>query len=1508
MEISQDILGKVQPLNQSSFTNIKDSEFRPSYDKMGLKQLRDKARNERDLRELYRGRAPYELLQNANDSGASKAAYILTKEGLAFIHDGAWFSLDNFISLADGWSDKDPNACIGHKGLGFRSVLDITPSPYLIKVDEKDFFAIKFTWALNKGHFDKTFQKDKSLRVECEKWKRHGQIVCPVMAIPGLAKKHNLGEGAKVLNDIFRGAFNGSYTTMFWFPAVDPDIETRNLKALSPVPIIANQIGNDQLLGFLNDEVRVLLPFLSTIRNVSLYYERHLVGSVEIPQRTKKNMREGEITVSAIINDEPHPETYYYVSFEIPIPHHIKQNPETPKAVRYLKKASIALLIKIKNEEPLGDDESKFHVYFPTEEKTGTGFIIHGDFYVKPDRSSLMQGDYNEWLLSESANRAANAFLSKLINKYDAKAVFKALAPNANLSSKSSIIFIEKFSEALKRRKKAFIPTGQGFLKPEEVAIPPKIDSAGFWEKNFSDVIQDVFDSEISFLDPAIDSEKTRKFLKLVGVEAFKVERILDFIEIAATKNKNSKWWYDCYSFLANDETLSVKDHSHFTSLKLIPTKTGVIAIPEDDKLVICMPPLGKDNQPSQPTCFERIFQFIDNDIAQRLNDGPDTIKSWVLSRFRIAKFEASDLIPKTIRAITPMLYSGDVKMTVSELYDAWIFIKDTIIASRQILSETFWQDVSRFTLPIKHSNNTEIISPDKLAPAILVYWPDAFITDKKCLLDISGLRRVDTEFLNGLIKKSGDSASIWISFFEKAGVSSSPKQLKYRRIATKKDQYFIHPNRQIEERDTYFTGEYQSDINKAVVVALRNEAVWHEFINNAELCDHELPLTLQSVTIIEGLALCVQMAEKEYNAKNENWTLRLASLIDSLPINHISDNQDDTLYCRGGTSGGHPIEIGSYVKRQLNSYRWLPSTNGPANSADCFLRQSSRRIISKGRAEEELGDILIPYVVVEDIERLAQLQRFGIEVADDINSCSIITLLKVLNILAERLGTDWGKSEIINVPRRWRLIRGAIQEIYRSLNLNQEVVDFPEKIKLATRSRGGIEFCSLPISFAEPGSAIEKAFKNKLCLIDTDRVYSKFFKMANIQRLDTGKTVQEQFMSEERSKPGRFLLDEIVNKLSIYLLSPVIAKSEKAKQGELIVKRIKERFSVRAASSLIVSFSLIEKPEIRDHIEFPLFYLQRKLKKEEGAGGKYYYTLFFKGTADQKVDSLDADVLGEVIAPVFLNGITDEQRGLFPRITSRYQQTKGDPNRMRQYLFRQLGISIEAQEVAQALITGEDFVVSEELLSPPPPVRVVQAVPRENKNGTDFIQEKIEIHKKKLHERTNDFVGTISVRVADKRKANKDKKLPSADNGSVKQEKITAEQQDRGLKGEEEIKRRIELPGGWEGFVFSEDKRYDGCGYDFLCQLGEKEVKMEVKTFSRNGRIFFTPLELQKASEYGQDYYLIGLLDNGPAAIEWQSFSLNDPINTLLEFGEFDFQTKLQASPSDLFNISQSG
>jgi len=159
MDIPASVTAGVTQLDRAQFLKLRDESLRPTVGLDGLKVLKLMALRERDVRELYRGRAPYELLQNADDVKAKRAVFILTQDGLAFAHSGAWFTVANFKSLAEGWSDKNPDECIGHKGLGFRSVLDITPAPHILKVDSRNFFGLKFTWALNNGLYRRRFTR-----------------------------------------------------------------------------------------------------------------------------------------------------------------------------------------------------------------------------------------------------------------------------------------------------------------------------------------------------------------------------------------------------------------------------------------------------------------------------------------------------------------------------------------------------------------------------------------------------------------------------------------------------------------------------------------------------------------------------------------------------------------------------------------------------------------------------------------------------------------------------------------------------------------------------------------------------------------------------------------------------------------------------------------------------------------------------------------------------------------------------------------------------------------------------------------------------------------------------------------------------------------------------------------------------------------------------------------------------------------------------------------------------
>ncbi len=99
----------------------------------------------------YHGRFLIELIQNAHDAlepgvmGAPQRIEIVLAENecqygtLYVANDGPPFTLSNFKALSNlGQSDKDPQKSIGNKGIGFRSVLEITKAPEIYSRKERE--------------------------------------------------------------------------------------------------------------------------------------------------------------------------------------------------------------------------------------------------------------------------------------------------------------------------------------------------------------------------------------------------------------------------------------------------------------------------------------------------------------------------------------------------------------------------------------------------------------------------------------------------------------------------------------------------------------------------------------------------------------------------------------------------------------------------------------------------------------------------------------------------------------------------------------------------------------------------------------------------------------------------------------------------------------------------------------------------------------------------------------------------------------------------------------------------------------------------------------------------------------------------------------------------------------------------------------------------------------------------------------------------------------------------
>lgn len=1490
---------KFRELDFATFEKIRKHELRPSYNLTGLRLLHEKALRERDLRELHRtdrhwGRAPYELLQNADDVGARQAVFILCREGLAFAHDGRWFSVENFRSLADGWSDKKPNECIGHKGLGFRSVLDITPVPHLFRITRDNVFGVKFSWALNNGHIEETLSRQPEFKRFKEDWARQGQPVCPIMAIPGPAKIGSSGEAVNLLTTAARDAYGPRLTTLFWFPAHDPALPSQVLLDLAHRPVVAEPETIRLLTEFIIKDVGTILPFLGSVEVVSLY-----TGSQCVCRSTRVHgpgaQPIGEVTVVAEVENRKASETKLFLASDaFRIPADLKQHPDTPMALKKMERAKVVVAARL-GPEPIHYSQSMFHVYFPTEDKTGTGFTIHADFHVKPDRTHLMPGHYNEWLLEKIANLCSTTFLDQLLSRYRSAAVYETLAPTQEQNSSAGEKFVNLFSGALRRRRAPFVATSAGLKGRDEVVLPPLADENGFWASHFGDSVSATLPGKNAFLKPSEDTRLARTFLRLAGMDPLDPDVFLDLLEKGGESQRSTEWWYECYEYLAKDLHLSRRGHEIFTGRRILFAGERAIPIPSDSDAHVTLPPMGAAENLALPRLFEMSFVMLSARLAELLRLGDDTVEAWVTNRFRISRFEATEIIPRMVRRLAPQILTGKISATVDDLVNAWIFIFQAILLSRGIESTEFWNEVGRFPVLTDVSPK----APPVLVPAFLTFWPDAVLSPRSPLKEVSGLRRLNAEFF-GRLQEKGERATVdWVSFFTKVGVSDGPVLRRYSRFVGEEDAVVDRAGR-IQIANRGFQGERQTDENSAVLGMLANWTL--EESGASSMCSHAGPKAIHTLVLTEGLTNCVEKALEEYHAGSDDWANRLWCLVGALPFADPFELGDAFLFCRGGGHQGHRVSVGNQVVWQLTKSSWLPSSHGPVGSGVAFARLRTRRLIGATASGEELGDFLLPYVVASNAAEVERIRQLGVDLLDDAASAKPITLVRALSILGERLSSEWGREHILDQAGRRRLVRGAIQEIYRALNQDLGLQPRTD-LKLAIRTSKGLQFLSGGFYFADPGSAVERAFLDRLALIDVDRAYPKLFQTIGVTSLVVGQTVDEVLVGSDHAVVMQHLHKEIVEELSPFLAALLLVRAE-PEHVRLVIRRLTERFSVLAMPELTVSLTLRSDPTIKVTTEFKHAYLQKHLEPGRGAVEEAHYALYVTVPEARSLLSIDGDALADELEPIFVDGISPESAGALARIVTRYQSHGKDRIAMERFLLEHLGVTKEAQEEARAILRGEEKTVVADL-SPPPALLINLPVGRQIREEID-IATLLEQHQEHLRTEAQKFVEGLQHGIEhDKQSGDRPDSTYPRITTPPPGNRVTDEQQLRGRRGEEEIRRRLLLPGGWEGFVFLEDHREPPRGYDFLASLDNENVKLEVKTFTSNGQAVVTEGELREAALARRHYYLVGLIDDGGPPARWKTIIVSDPLMFLLEHGRFSASPELRVTAEALLRIA---
>jgi hypothetical protein len=222
----------------------------PGYRAPTLEDWNDLARAEAAVKERYRGRYLFELLQNANDAiidanGAAATSELdarvrleLTPKSLLIANCGQPFAEANVRALCRLHNTtKSASKQIGHKGIGFKSVLEITATPEVYS----DIYA--FTYNGDRFHEDVQ-------RIMGSGWQSEGALPTLRMPYPCYLNQVNREERARI-----EALFDEGFVTVIRLPWDDEGTAER----------VATRISQDlqpSLLLFLTaiQRIEIVLP------------------------------------------------------------------------------------------------------------------------------------------------------------------------------------------------------------------------------------------------------------------------------------------------------------------------------------------------------------------------------------------------------------------------------------------------------------------------------------------------------------------------------------------------------------------------------------------------------------------------------------------------------------------------------------------------------------------------------------------------------------------------------------------------------------------------------------------------------------------------------------------------------------------------------------------------------------------------------------------------------------------------------------------------------------------------------------------------------------------------------------------------------------------------------------------------------------------------------------------------------------------------------------------------
>ncbi len=432
--------------------------------KSQLADWEDLAKAEDAVRREYSGRYLFELLQNASDAivdGVEReeikpqegmVRVQVTDRSLLIANTGMPFEESNVRALCRlHVTTKSASKQIGHKGIGFKSVLEITESP--------EVYSGIFAFGFDRHEFAQQVRKIV------------GSHDIPEESVPILRAPftRRLGWLPAEEREIIEGMFDQGYVTVIRLP-----FKTRDTAVQVEEKVRAELIP--ELLLFLGAVFQLEVRY-SSGEDVAFWREEsqasHEEGCHEVLLWTQRG------------DESPQVESRWLVlsSGEIQIPNRnlvagLGEAWEDVQAVRCM----VAFPLSLDGKNLRTDLEAqRFYVYFPTEEPCGLRFLVNADFYIEAARKDIRRNRFNEWLANELVTLISDLGVKSLRARFPRDpAIVDILAPAQNPGRAFGDYFLEQYLAILSSTP--FVPLQTGHYKPpEDIRLPPReVDSQQF--------------------------------------------------------------------------------------------------------------------------------------------------------------------------------------------------------------------------------------------------------------------------------------------------------------------------------------------------------------------------------------------------------------------------------------------------------------------------------------------------------------------------------------------------------------------------------------------------------------------------------------------------------------------------------------------------------------------------------------------------------------------------------------------------------------------------------------------------------------------------------------------------------------------------------------------------------------------------------------------------------------------------------------------------------------------